>query len=72
MKASLWKRFDRRSAIEPIFGHLKSDHRLERNHLQRKDGDRRNTILSGCGFSLRKLLRAFFLPFFTMAVLEIF
>ncbi|MEN6620301.1 MAG: IS5 family transposase, partial [Smithella sp.] len=64
MKASLWKWFARRSAIEPIFGHLKSDHRLERNHLQGKDGDRINAILSGCGFNLRKLLRAFFLPIF--------
>ena len=64
MKTSLWKWFARRSAIEPIFGHLKSDHRLERNHLQGKDGDRMNAILSGCGFNLRKLLRAFFLPFF--------
>ena len=64
MKASLWKWFARRSAIEPIFGNLKSDHRLERNHLKGKDGDRMNAILSGCGFNLRKLLRAFFLPFF--------
>jgi IS5 family transposase len=64
MKASLWKWYARRSAIEPIFGHLKSDNRLERNHLQGKDGDRINAILSGCGFNLRKLLRAFFLSFF--------
>ena len=63
MKASLWKWYARRSAIEPIFGHLKSDNRLERNHLQGKDGDRINAILSGCGFNLRKLLRAFFLLF---------
>ncbi|MEQ8253827.1 MAG: hypothetical protein ABRQ28_04515, partial [Smithellaceae bacterium] len=46
------------------FGHLKSDNRLERNHLQGKDGDRINAIMSGCGFNLRKLLRAFFLSFF--------
>ena len=63
MKASLWKWYARRCAIEPIFGHLKSDNRLERNHLQGKDGDRINAILSGCGFNLRKLLRAFFLFF---------
>jgi hypothetical protein len=31
---------------------------------QGKDGDRMNAMLSGCGFNLRKLLRAFFLPFF--------
>ena len=72
MKASLWKWFARRSAIEPIFGHLKSDHRLERNHLQGKDGDRMNAILSGCGFNLRKLLRAFFLPFFQRLFCEYF
>ena len=64
MKVGLWKWFIRRSAIEPIFGHLKSDHRLQRNYLQGKDGDRINAILSGCGFNLRKLLRAFFLSFF--------
>jgi transposase, IS5 family len=64
MKASLWKWYARRSAIEPIFGHLKSDNRLERNYLQGKEGDRINAILSGCGFNLRKLLRAFFLSFF--------
>jgi len=64
MKASLWQWYARRSAIEPIFGHLKTDNRLERNHLQGKDGDRINAMLSGCGFNLRKLLRAFFLSFF--------
>jgi transposase, IS5 family len=64
MKASLWKWYARRSAIEPIFGHLKADNRLERNHFQGKDGDRINAILSGCGFNLRKLLRAFFLFIF--------
>ena len=64
MKASLWKWYARRCAIEPIFGHLKSDNRLERNHLHGKDGDHMNAILSGCGFNLRKLLRAFFLSFF--------
>jgi len=51
----------RRSAIEPIFGHLESDNKLERNHLKRKEGDRANAILAGCGFNIRKLLRAFFL-----------
>jgi IS5 family transposase len=64
MKASLWKWYARRSAIEPIFGHLKSDNRLARNHLKGKDGDRINAIMSGCGFNLRKLLRAFFLSIF--------
>jgi len=64
MKASLWQWYAQRSAIKPIFGHLKTDNRLERNHLQGKDGNRINAILSGCGFNRRKLLRAFFLSFF--------
>ena len=50
----------RRAAIEPIIGHLKSDNRMDRNHLKGGDGDRVNAILAGCGFNLRKLLRSFF------------
>jgi IS5 family transposase len=42
-----------------VIGHEKQDHRLGRNHLKGKEGDRINALLSGCGFNLRKLLRAF-------------
>jgi IS5 family transposase len=49
----------RRSAIEPVIGHLKQDHRMKRNHLQGRDGDRINALLTGCGFNLRKLWRFF-------------
>ncbi len=55
----------RRSAIEPLIAHLKEDHRLCRNHLLRKTGDRINTIMPACGFNLRKLLRAFLCPIFS-------
>jgi len=48
-----------RSAIEPIFGHLESDNKLERNHLKRKEGDRANAILAGCGFDKKKARRSF-------------
>jgi transposase, IS5 family len=41
----------RRNAIEPIFGHLKSDNRISRNYLKGSDGDQINAILSGCGFN---------------------
>lgn len=51
-----WKR---RSAIEPVIGHLKAECRMERNRLGGESGDRLNAILSACGFNLRKLLRAF-------------
>ena len=36
MKPSVWRWYARRAAIEPIFGHLKSDNRMERNHLKGK------------------------------------
>jgi len=55
----LWLR--RRSAIEPVIGHIKHEHRMERNYLLGKEGDRINAILSGSAFNLRKLMRAFFL-----------
>ena|SRR3989339_1891192 len=54
----------RRNAIEPKIGHLKSDNRMNRNYLKGVNGDRINAYLSGCGANLRKLLVAFFLPFF--------
>ena len=59
MKPSEWRWYRRRSGIEPIIGHVKQDHRMERNYLKGKDGDKINAILAGCGFNLRKLLRAF-------------
>ena len=49
----------RRSAIEPVIGHLKGEHKLERNHLLGREGDRINALLTGCGFNLRKLWRFF-------------
>ncbi len=58
-RGALKKHFKRRNAIEPVIGHEKQDHRLGRNHLKGKEGDRINALLSGCGFNLRKLLRAF-------------
>lgn len=49
----------RRAAIEPVIGHLKQGHRMERNHLLGQEGDRINALLTGCGFNLRKLWRFF-------------
>ena len=56
---ALKKRFKRRNAIEPVIGHEKQEHGLGRNHLKGQEGDRVNALLAGCGFNLRKLLRAF-------------
>jgi IS5 family transposase len=49
----------RRSAIEPVIGHLKQEHGMQRNHLLGQEGDRINALLTGCGFNLRKLWRFF-------------
>ncbi|WP_349632327.1 IS5 family transposase [Desulfuromonas sp. CSMB_57] len=60
MKPSEWRWFQRRNAIEPVIGHMKEDHRMDRNYLKGTEGDKMNAILAACGFNLRKLLRAFF------------
>lgn len=64
MKASEWKWYRRRSGIEPIIGHAKHDHRMDRNYLKGTEGDKMNAILAGCGFNIRKLLRAILLWLF--------
>lgn len=46
----------RRSAIEPIIGHTKSDGLLERNRLAGAKGDAINAILVGAGHNIRLLL----------------
>jgi IS5 family transposase len=55
----LAKMLKRRSAIEPVIGHTKHDHGMERNHLLGRVGDRINALLSGCAWNLRKLWREF-------------
>jgi IS5 family transposase len=47
----------RRSAIEPVIGHLKSDGHLGRNFLLGTEGDAINLVLAAAGHTLR-LLRA--------------
>jgi transposase, IS5 family len=45
-----------RSAIEPIIGHMKNEHRLGRNYLLGTLGDKINATLSGCAFNLNKII----------------
>jgi IS5 family transposase len=51
------QRFRRRAGIEPIIGHLKSDHRLNRNFLKGVVGDNINLMLAAAAFNFKKLLR---------------
>jgi IS5 family transposase len=46
----------RRSAIEPIIGHMKSDGHLGRCRLKGCEGDAINAILSAVGHNLRRIL----------------
>lgn len=46
----------RRSAVEPVIGHLKSDHRMDRSHLKGSQGDAINAVLAAAGYNFRRLL----------------
>lgn len=54
---SLWRWMKRRAAVEPGIGHLKREHRMDRNRLQGIEGDRVNAILSAAGMNFSKLIR---------------
>ena len=64
VKGTIKKELKRRSVVEPIIGHLKSDHALGRNFLKGIDGDKINALLAGIGYNFRLLLRwlRFFCP----------
>jgi len=50
------EKFRGRAGIEPIFGHLKSDHRMWRNFLKGNAGDEFNTIIAATAFNIKKFL----------------
>lgn len=54
---SLWKWMKRRAAVEPSIGHLKQEHRMDRNRLKDVAGDQINAVLSAAGMNFRKLMR---------------
>ena len=54
------KRCRRRAAIEPLIGHLKSDHRLGRCYLKGHIGDAINLLMAACAWNLKKWLFAIF------------
>jgi transposase, IS5 family len=47
----------RRSAVEPVIGHLKEDHRMGRNYLAHRAGDAANAVLAAAGYNFSLLLR---------------
>ena len=55
---SLWRRMKHRAAVEPSIGHLKAEHRLERNRLKGAAGNAVNAVLAAAAMNFQKLLRA--------------
>lgn len=48
------RRFRRRAGIEPIIGHLKTDHRMGQNYLHGEDSSQINAYLAAAGWNLKK------------------
>ena len=57
MTPKIKRELRRRSAVEPVIGHLKSDHRMDRNYLWHREGDATNAVLAAVGYNFRRLIR---------------
>lgn len=56
--ASIRRAIHRRSMVEPMIGHMKTEGRLGRNWLHGAEGDAIHALLCGAGHNLRMILRA--------------
>ena len=63
------KKFRRRAAIEPIIGHVKSDHRMQRNYLKGFVGDEINLLMAASAFNLKKWMNNFLAVLFLYRIL---
>jgi transposase, IS5 family len=55
--AAIKREMKRRAAVEPVIGHVKEEHRMGRNFLKGRDGDRINAVLAAAGYNFSLLLR---------------
>jgi IS5 family transposase len=55
LSSAIQRAFRRRSAVEPVIGHLKNEHRMDRNHLAGSRGDAANAVLAAAGYNFRLL-----------------
>ena len=62
------EKFRRRAAIEPIIGHVKSDHRMARNYLKGFVGDEMNLLLAASAFNLKKWMNNFIWLIFVLKI----
>ena len=62
--------FRRRSAIEPIIGHLKQDYRMLRNYLKGVQGDAINSIMAAAAFNFKRRINIIlFLCLFLLSII---
>jgi IS5 family transposase len=66
-----WRWMKRRAAVEPSIGHLKSEHRLERNRLKGTAGNQINAIMAAAAMNFQKLLRASWRIFLSRIMIEL-
>lgn len=57
MTPKIKRELRRRSAVEPVIGHLKAEHRMDRNYLWHREGDAANAILAAVGYNFRRLIQ---------------
>jgi IS5 family transposase len=56
MTEQIKRQMRRRSAVEPVIGHLKAEHRMGRNYLAGRAGDAANAVLAAAGYNFRRLI----------------
>ena len=57
MTPKIKREMRRRPAVEPVIGHIKSEHRMERNYLAHRAGDAANAVLAAAGYNFSLLLK---------------
>lgn len=78
-KTVIRKKFRRRTAIEPLIGHLKSDFRMGQNYLHGEISSQINAFMSAAAWNFKKLmkklmkkLKKYFFDFFSRFLFAIF
>ena len=56
MTKAIKREMRRRAAVEPVIGHTKADHRMDRNFLKGSNGDAINAVLAAAGYNFRRLI----------------
>ncbi|NEV02849.1 IS5/IS1182 family transposase, partial [Bradyrhizobium sp. UFLA 03-164] len=61
VSAPIRREMRRRAAVEPVIGHIKAEHRMDRNYLKGRPGGRPgdciNAVLAAAGYNFGLLLR---------------